>query len=97
MKLADAEIVALGEGRAILRQGWLGDEGRRYYSDKICTAVAIETSDGRRVICRPGDLIFAEDRQGKGHITRSLRDTRGFVHVVMPEDFDITLWPLADA
>ncbi len=54
----------------------------------------LEASDGRRFVCRPGDLIFAEDMQGKGHITRSLRDTRGFVHVTMPEDFDITRWPL---
>jgi hypothetical protein len=55
----------------------------------------LETSEGRRFICWPGDLIFAEDMQGKGHITRSLRDTRGFVHVVVPEDFDVSGWPLA--
>jgi len=54
----------------------------------------LEASDGRRFICRPGDLIFAEDMQGKGHITRSLRDVRGFVHVTMPEDFDVSRWPL---
>jgi hypothetical protein len=54
----------------------------------------LESSEGRRFICRPGDLIFAEDMQGKGHITRSLRDIRGFVHVAMPEDFDISGWPL---
>jgi len=23
-----------------------------------------------------------------------LRDTRGFVHVAMPDDFDVTAWPL---
>ena len=57
----------------------------------------LEASDGRRAICRPGDLIFAEDTQGRGHITRSLRDTRGFVHVAMPEDFDVSAWPLADS
>jgi quercetin dioxygenase-like cupin family protein len=57
----------------------------------------LETSEGRRTVCRPGDLIFAEDRQGKGHITRSLRDTRGFVHVVVPEDFDVSGWPLAES
>jgi len=57
----------------------------------------IETSQGRRFVCRPGDLIFAEDMQGKGHITRSLRDTRGFVHVAMPEDFDVSRWPLVEA
>ncbi len=54
----------------------------------------LEASDGHRTLCRPGDLIFAEDMQGKGHITRSLRDTRGFVHVTVPEDFDVTRWPL---
>ena len=56
----------------------------------------IESSEGKRYVCRPGDLIFAEDTKGKGHITRSLRDTRGFVHVAMPDDFDVTGWPLAD-
>ena len=54
----------------------------------------LESSEGKRYICRPGDLIFAEDTTGKGHITRSLRDTRGFVHVAMPEDFDVTSWKL---
>src|SRR2546430_14985572 len=44
----------------------------------------LESSEGARFICRPGDLIFAEDTGGKGHITRSLRDTRGFVHLAMP-------------
>ena len=57
----------------------------------------LESSEGRRVVCRPGDLIFAEDMQGKGHITRSLRDLRGFVHVAMPEEFDVSGWPLADS
>ena len=54
----------------------------------------LESSEGKRYICRPGDLIFAEDTKGKGHITRSLRDTRGFVHVAMPEDFDVSGWEL---
>jgi len=55
----------------------------------------LESSAGARHICRPGDLIFAEDTKGKGHITRSLRDVRGFVHVAMAEDFDVSSWPLA--
>jgi quercetin dioxygenase-like cupin family protein len=54
----------------------------------------LESSEGKRYVCRPGDLIFAEDTKGKGHITRSLRDTRGFVHVAMPDDFDVTGWKL---
>jgi len=56
----------------------------------------LESSEGRRFICRPGDLIFAEDTRGKGHITRSLRDVRGFVHVAMREDFDVSAWPLVE-
>jgi hypothetical protein len=54
----------------------------------------IETSEGARTVCRPGDLVFAEDTTGKGHITRSLRDIRGFVHLAMPADFDVSDWPL---
>jgi hypothetical protein len=57
----------------------------------------LESSRGRRVVCRPGDLIFAEDVEGKGHITRSLRDVRGFAHVAMPDDFDLSGWPLEEA
>lgn len=54
----------------------------------------LEASDGKRFVCRPGDLIFAEDLEGTGHITRSLRDVRGFVHVAVSGDFDIAAWPL---
>lgn len=54
----------------------------------------VETSEGQRMICRPGDLVFAEDTAGCGHITRSLRDTRGFVHVAMAADFDVSSWAL---
>ncbi|HEY4370839.1 MAG TPA: hypothetical protein VGN52_02785 [Burkholderiales bacterium] len=57
----------------------------------------LESSEGKRFICRPGDLIFAEDHTGKGHITRSLRDIRGFVHVVVPLEFDVSDWPLITA
>lgn len=54
----------------------------------------LESSEGARLVCQPGDLIFAEDTNGKGHITRSLRGTRGFVHLAMPDDFDVSAWPL---
>jgi hypothetical protein len=54
----------------------------------------LETSQGKRFICQPGDVLFTEDAQGRGHITRSLRGTRGFFHVVMPESFEVSDWPL---
>jgi hypothetical protein len=69
---------------------------RRQLIFLVSGLLELESSEGRRVVCRPGDLIFAEDRGGKGHITRSLRDVRGFVHVVVPEDFDVSAWPLED-
>jgi hypothetical protein len=56
----------------------------------------LESSEGQRLLCRPGDLILAEDTQGKGHLTRSLRGTRGFVHVAVPEELDVSTWPLAE-
>jgi hypothetical protein len=56
----------------------------------------IESSEGQRFICRPGDLILAEDTRGRGHITRSLRDVRGFVHVAVRADFDVSTWPLVE-
>ena len=54
----------------------------------------LETSQGQRFIIRPGDILFTEDFTGKGHITRSLRDVRGFFHVVVPDSFEVTSWPL---
>ena len=54
----------------------------------------VETSEGVRQILQPGDLIFTEDFTGKGHITRSLRGIRGFMHLVMPEDFSVDSWPV---
>src|SRR4029077_16286115 len=47
----------------------------------------IESSGGERFVCRPGDLIFAEDTQGKGHLPRSLGDNRGFVPPAQAERF----------
>src|SRR5258707_7470731 len=57
----------------------------------------LEASDGDRTLCLPGDLIFAEDVRGRGHITRSLRDVRGFVHVAVREDFDVSNWPIVES
>src|SRR5438552_18713252 len=49
----------------------------------------LEASDGHRILCLLGDLIFAEDVGGEGHITRSLPDLRGFVHLAVRQDVDV--------
>jgi gentisate 1,2-dioxygenase len=54
----------------------------------------IELSDGTRHRFGPGDVLFAEDTTGEGHVTRTLEGTRGFAHVPVPPGFDITRWPL---
>jgi hypothetical protein len=54
----------------------------------------IEVSSGARYILKPGDLLLPDDFSGKGHITRSLRDIRGFTHIILQDDFDISHWPI---
>ena len=56
----------------------------------------IELDDGSRWPFGPGDVIFAENTTGQGHVTRTLAGIRGFFHVSVPDDFAITDWPLAD-
>jgi len=55
----------------------------------------IELADGTRHRFAPGDVLFAEDVTGDGHVTRTLEGTRGFAHVPVPDGFDITRWPKA--
>ena len=55
----------------------------------------IELDDGTRHRFGPGSVLFVEDTTGAGHITRTLEGTRGFAHVPVSPEFDITRWPLA--
>ena len=59
-------------------------------------AGAIELDDGSRWPFGPGDLIFAENTTGQGHLTHTLEGIRGFVHLSVPDDFAITDWPLVE-
>jgi quercetin dioxygenase-like cupin family protein len=57
---------------------------------------AIELDDGSRHRFQPGDIIFAENVAGLGHVTHSLEGIRGFVYLSVPEEFDIAAWPLIE-
>jgi hypothetical protein len=59
--------------------------------------VEIELDDGTCHRFDPGDILFAEDTTGDGHVTRTLEGMRGFAYVPVPPEFDITRWPLAGA
>jgi hypothetical protein len=42
----------------------------------------------------PGDLVLAENTTGGGHVTRNVDGVRSFLHLPVPDDFDVTTWPL---
>jgi hypothetical protein len=51
----------------------------------------VEVSDGEKRKIGPGDLVFLEDTQGKGHITRLLGPVTALF--IQPADgFDIRAW-----
>ena len=51
----------------------------------------VEVSDGTKRKVGPGDLVFLEDTQGKGHITRLLSPVTALF--IQPADgFDIRAW-----
>jgi hypothetical protein len=56
----------------------------------------IELDDGSRHRFDVGSILFVENTTGDGHITRTLEGMRGFAHVPVAPDFDITRWPLHD-
>jgi hypothetical protein len=53
--------------------------------------IEAEVSDGTRVKIGKGDLVYLEDRTGKGHITRLLTPVAN-IFIRMPNDFDFLKW-----
>jgi len=70
---------------------------QRQFIFVTCGVGEIELGDGTRHRFAPGDILFAEDTAGDGHVTRTLEGMRGFAHLPVPPEFDITRWPLAGA
>lgn len=53
--------------------------------------IQAEVGDGTKVAIGKGDLVYLEDRTGKGHITRLLSDV-AHLFIMMPDDFDFLEW-----
>jgi len=70
---------------------------QRQFIFVTCGVGEIELDDGSLHRFEPGDILFAEDMTGAGHVTRTLEGMRGFAHVPVSAEFDITRWPLAGA
>ena len=57
--------------------------------------IEAEVSDGTRVKIGKGDLVYLEDRTGKGHITRLLTPVAN-IFLRMADDFDLLAWAAAE-
>jgi hypothetical protein len=53
-----------------------------------------EVSDGTKVRIGKGDLVYLEDRTGKGHVTRLLTPVAN-IFIRMEDDFDFLAWAAA--
>ena len=62
---------------------------RRQFFIPLAGLCEIEVGDGTKRLFRPGDIIFADDTSGQGHITREVEGPRRSVFVQLPDDFDV--------
>ncbi|MCP0913688.1 MULTISPECIES: cupin domain-containing protein [Legionella] len=52
--------------------------------------VEVEASGGEKRVFRPGDVLFANDLKGAGHITTTLTDGRSIIVMTQDEEKDET-------
>ena len=57
--------------------------------------IEAEVSDGTKVRIGKGDLVYLEDRTGKGHVTRLLTPVAN-IFIRMEDDFDFLAWAAAE-
>ena len=63
----------------------LHNESRRQYVITLAGQVDVEIGDGTKLTFGPGDVIFATDLDGQGHITRTVGD-QPWVYCAIPAD-----------
>jgi quercetin dioxygenase-like cupin family protein len=68
----------------------------RQFSISLSGEIEVEVSDGQKHPIHTGDIVFLEDLQGKGHITRILTPvTNIFIRVA--DGFDVVAWARGEA
>jgi uncharacterized cupin superfamily protein len=76
-------------------EDWHRAPGRQF-SISMSGEIEVEVSDGKKHAIHAGDIVFLEDLQGKGHITRILTPvTNLFVRVA--DGFDVVAWSRGEA
>jgi hypothetical protein len=68
----------------------------RQFSISMSGEIEVEVSNGKKQSIHAGDIVFLEDLQGKGHITRILSPvTNVFIRVA--DGFDVVKWSRGEA
>jgi quercetin dioxygenase-like cupin family protein len=76
-------------------EDWHRAPGRQF-SISLSGEIEVEVSDGKKHAIHAGDIVFLEDLQGKGHITRILTPVNN-VFIRVAEGFDVVAWAKGEA
>jgi len=68
----------------------------RQFSISMSGEIEVEVSDGKKHAIHAGDIVFLEDLQGKGHITRILSPVTN-IFIRVPDSFDVIKWSRGEA
>ncbi len=68
----------------------------RQFSISTSGEIEVEVSDGKKHAIHAGDIVFLEDLQGKGHITRILTPVTN-IFIRVPDGFDVVKWSRGEA
>jgi uncharacterized cupin superfamily protein len=76
-------------------EDWHRTPGRQF-SISMSGEIEVEVSDGKKHAIHAGDIVFLEDLQGKGHITRILSPVTN-IFIRVPDGFDVVKWSRGEA
>jgi quercetin dioxygenase-like cupin family protein len=71
-------------------EDWHRAPGRQF-SISLSGEIEVEVSGGKKHAIHAGDIVFLEDLQGKGHITRILTPVNN-IFIRVAEGFDVVAW-----
>jgi quercetin dioxygenase-like cupin family protein len=64
----------------------------RQFAIAVAGALEVEVSGGVRHAVGTGQLVFLEDTQGQGHITRVQGSGVTNMFIAVPDNFDVASW-----
>jgi uncharacterized cupin superfamily protein len=76
-------------------EDWHRAPGRQF-SISLSGEIEVEVSDGKKHAIHAGDIVFLEDLQGKGHITRILSPVNN-IFIRVADGFDVVAWASGNA